>query len=111
MLSPAAVRSIDLQAVPQAAVYEKGVHLVTTGDDGQGRCRSKLDSSPSHVQVIGVVLIACDLCNASVGENDTILSSAEVFSPTAGRWRPCCSLNLARSNLALLPLCEWCPVA
>jgi hypothetical protein len=58
------------------------------------------------VQVTAVVPDCLDLNYAFAGENDTILSSAEVFSPTAGRWRPCCSLNLARSNLALLPLCE-----
>ena len=43
---------------------------------------------------------------AGSGSDDTILSSVEAFSPTAGRWRPCAPLNLARSNLALLPLCE-----
>lgn len=46
------------------------------------------------------------LARAPTGENDTILSSAEIYSPVAGKWRPCCPLNLARSNLALLPLCD-----
>ena len=42
---------------------------------------------------------------AGSGENDSILDTVECYSPAADKWRSCRPLNLARSNLALLPLC------
>lgn len=98
--------------VPLAEVKTEGRHLQNTECclRHRSRCCCRCHMRTDHFRASHNADRSSDplsiaLTAQHAGENDSILDTVECYSPAAGKWRSCKPLNLARSSLALLPLC------